>query len=519
MTSVESPWPAALRRAIGAALPGAAPDVLPLARWLEGDACADRVRDGLAPARSLAAALRALGSPVGPAETALLELALLADGLDPAAPPASPVVLGLRRAALVEGGGPCDHAAALLDSTGRTHLALLGRPGCAAAIRTAATALREAAGEVAAPLAEQVDRQALGLQLAGLAALASLPEPAAALLAAIDRAAALGRAALDLRGRCRAAWDVNRAELDRFGELVGDLFEPLLALDAARRAGLGVSRPLAAIGRARARDGGGMRYFRRCPEMPEDADCAAALLVCASTARLGPDALVARARRVLEAALRPDGRIGTWVSLPEDPATLAFDGWAGHECEGVAGRVLRALSLDRAAWPPGTITRLASWLAGCAGPDGGFSSAYYPSRVVATSLVIEGLAAARAAVDPGPDVAARLGAAVTWLGGRQGPAGAIGDTLLETAAAALALAEAGALAPRCAAEAAAALVAGQRNDGAWPAASCYLTASPGGALRPTGSAALSTALALAVLVACRRALTPPTGGSAGSGGA
>ncbi|MBI4705352.1 MAG: hypothetical protein HY744_29960 [Deltaproteobacteria bacterium] len=496
-----STWLRALRRAL------AAPDELPLEAWLEEAACAgvtcaaDPLAPALAPASRLAAQLGALGLSAGARGATVLELALLVDALSPEAPPDARAALRVRRALLRASGSPLDHAAALLDDSGRLHLALLGRPACAALVREAAI---RRVGPNAGSLLGELEARIGRLQMAGLAVLARAPAPVRMLAERIERAGTLGRRGLALGGGCRAAWDINRSGLLGRAKLVGDLFGPLVALEAAAQAGLDVCAPLREVAARRAGDG--LRYFHDFPAMPHDTDDAAALLLAARRcggAGVVPKDLLHQARRVLRAATGPGGGIHTWVALPDDDATAAPERWLGEHCAGVAGRVLWAMTGRAAARSGKRLAQSAAWLAGQADADGGFSGVFYPSRIVTTGLVVQGLGAARCWLPP--EAEAALSRALAWLGAAQAADGSFGAGALETASAVRALAQCSALDAATAGEAAAFLVRSQRWDGCWPPDDHYLTPYPSRTVGPVGSACVSTALCLCALAAARTA--------------
>ena len=194
-----------------------------------------------------------------------------------------------------------------------------------------------------------------------------------------------------------------------------------------------------------ARDEDGLRYYRDCLEMPFDADVAAQVLLVAARLR-EPGAiaerLLSQARHILAAASRPTGEVLTWVALPGEPPPRPFDDWPGWDCPAVTGRVLRARVEAEGAGSVPAWSRCAERLAQRADPDGGFSGAWYPSRIVTTALVVQGLAAAAKRNAPSV-VCSALAEARQWLLQRVGSEGAESPTALETGHSVLALADSG----------------------------------------------------------------------------
>ncbi|MFT5679494.1 MAG: hypothetical protein ACI8RZ_000398 [Myxococcota bacterium] len=302
------------------------------------------------------------------------------------------------------------------------------------------------------------------------------PEPVGVVLSEVVTEATQ-RAWLDLSGRGEASWERQRSGFLGHVELIGDLFGPLLIAEAAAAAGLDAAPLLARV--LASRVGEGIRYYRDCPELPHDADDAAALLIAARAcpSAMIPASLCLEAEAVLSEAVSEDGVVSTWIVRGQGPAA----GWLGSHCAGVAARVVLATSSVVGG----------RWLAGLAERDGGWIATHYPCRILTTGLVLRALAPLRA--DPG--IAAAHDAGADWLAAQQEADGTIGGTALSTAVAL----RAGVLSEQGTAEAAAALVLHQRWDGQWPQAPLFICPHPGDRMQPFASPALSTAIVLAAL--------------------
>jgi hypothetical protein len=287
---------------------------------------------------------------------------------------------------------------------------------------------------------------------------------------------ARSRAVLDLSGRGEGAWERQRSGFLGHSELIGDLFGPLVVVEAAAAAGLDAGGLLERVLAGRA--GEGIRYYRGCPELPHDADDAAAILLAArAVPSVGiPPSLRAAAEAVLAEAVDAEGAVSTWIVRGQGPTD-----WLGPRCVGVAARVVLATGSARSG----------RWLAGQAQADGGFTATHYPSRVIATALVLRALAPLRS----DPAIAAAHAAAAAWLEASRSPDGMLGDSALSTAAAL----RAGVLSASGTAEAVAALLVRQRWDGQWPEAPLFICPHPFERMRPFSSPMISTAVALAAL--------------------
>lgn len=509
------------RRALGFLVDHALPDRLPLQDWLDSavwraqrdpeSTCAGPA-SWLPCATILAQDLRALG--VLPRESGappLLELALLTDGLDPGATGTSPLQRDLHRRLLRSDQAPADHAACCLRTGEPLRWPLLGHPELSARIAARAAELLDELEPSLLPAGHAtlvaLDEHRLRLGWAAMAARLSQSRPSTLLAEALACATALVDPAPFLAHRCQAAWERQRAGVLGHGPLEGDLFVPLLMIEALARAGFHASGSLREILEARLDQG--LRYYRNSHWMPHDADDAAAVLLAlgATGSTLnGLERLEAQALEVLAEASSPDGAIRTWVQLPGQHADPPPAKWHGQDCIGVAARALRAL-LTRANYAPAELQRCAAWLAGRADPDGGFTSDYYPERVVTTGLVVEALAACQAAGLTGA-WRTSLDTASAWLLHQQRPDGSWPGGAEACASAMLALDAAKRLPPATAADGAAWLARTQRWDGTWAAGAFMLCPQGDGQLGPFGNVALASAMALAALVSARRVLEP-----------
>jgi hypothetical protein len=457
----------------------------------------------------LARALETLGAmPAGEGPRALLSLALLTDALDERSDPPSATVRAVHRLLLRSDELPQAHAACLLRKGAPLRWAALGEPEQSARIsrlahRLAAVTPQDQAATTEATLAE-LEQRRHALAWATLAARAQLPSPAALLDGALERAVRLADPSPFLVDRCRAAWEIQRGDVLGHGPVEGDLFLPLLLLEALTRAGQQRRGDLLAL--LRGRRGQGIRYYRNSPWLPHDTDVAGAVLLALPDAEDTPADLIPlrdEALAVLALGRQEDGSIHTWVQLPGQRADAPPEAWFGQTCAGVAARASRAAATAR-AWPPEALAESAAWLASLADEDGGHSSAYYPSRAVTTALVLEALAAMPKTA---PDALER---AAAWLEAHQALDGSWEGNTEATASAVLALDAADRLRPAVAAEAAAWLVRAQGCDGTWTGADFMINTQGDGELGPFGCTPLASAMAVAGLAAARRASAPRT---------
>jgi hypothetical protein len=319
----------------------------------------------------------------------------------------------------------------------------------------------------------------------------------------IDRAIAFSRR-YPFSPDMQEAWEFQCGEVFGQGAPVGDLFTPLVILEAMAAAGEDIRQPLsAAFARRR---GIGIRYYRNAPRMPLDADSAAAVINAASCAAVVEpewNPILDEARAVLAAALQDDGALHTWVALPGVPQDYPLEQGLGFLCSGVAGRALDAILRDEKLARTLPVEAAIRWLIQRAEADGGFSAVHYPDRVVATSIVVMALVRAKGM---GLLSAAQREAterAIEWLSSQQRPSGRIGSGTLSTAYALWALSTAGRCSLSRVADAAAALVHAQRWDGGWPEEPYFLCPYPDGSMRPFGSASLTTAMARMALTTAR----------------
>ncbi len=311
----------------------------------------------------------------------------------------------------------------------------------------------------------------------------------------IATAVALARRSADTWARDPRSLEIQRSGFLGHAELIGDLFVPLLVVEALHGAGIDGGETLDAL--VAERPQGDLRYYRDCSDLPWDCDDAAAVLIVhALTGGLRDWPGLEQARKVLAAARDAEGGFRTWIADPDRPDLPVVGPWLGPICSAVAARGLRAMAVD-----PGfgavEVTGSATWLAARVQPDGGFLGAHYPSRVLATATVLESLVVAAG----GREVAwaGTAEGAADWLAAQQGTDGAIGGSAHETAAALLALDRAGRLDPALARGAVAFLVGTQRWDGTWPETDVYLCPHPAGAIRPFRSVTLASAVVLEAL--------------------
>jgi hypothetical protein len=415
---------------------------------------------------------------------------------------------------LIRAAGAGEHGACLLDPTDRRRWTALASPPALAELDRVRRRLEgelEKPDRVAATMLDGArDRLLMG-------ALAPEPPPPGELLAsALATALAAGVMALELDGRLAGAHELQRSRFLDGDEWVGDLFGPLLVIGWAARAGLAVGDACERV--LAPRQGRDLRHYRDCPELPHDADVAAAVLdglAVSERAGAGGEWARGRARAILAAATGDDGEIQTWVDLPGDPPRLADHRWLGPTCSGVGGRALGAMAVDVEGFDDERVAAVAGWLCGRADTDGGFTGVHYPERVVATSLALAGLAAARCRLGPGLGLGTRIALTAGWLVDQQRADGCIGGGPLATAMAVLAVDDAfhcASLDPSVDelaepwADVLARLALTQRWDGGWPADGLYLCPHPGGRVDRFGARALTTAACLAALAVIRRAL-------------
>ncbi len=484
---------------------------LPLDIWLrvpqktESVGSRHSLGGALAPARGLYHQLHALGLGRGPEHRATLELALLVDAVDPDARGSSPVAVEIRRQLLHEAGGPLDHAVCLLGDTRNRQLGLLGRPPCIRRIRSAARDLSDQIGRSSEPLLTSLDSHLLKLQARGLTVVPSLCQPGGILESALSRAFRIGSSALSLAEGCPDVWEIQRSGFRGVDLLIGDLFGPLVVIEALAGAGIDATELLDHV--LTSRQGEGLRYYRG-KHLPNDSDDAAALLLavdaCGSLETSHP--LIDEARQVLKACRDDDGGIQSWADLPGQTLALPADEWFGPHCCAVVGRALRAMAADTGSFSVEGLVQTACWLADRADTDGGMTGIYYTKRIIATSMVVKAFAAAARRSRLPEEVAIARDRAVGWLLAQQGPMGVFGSSALETASAMIGLATANELTAPVAAEGAAFLVSSQRWDGQWSAGDYFLTPSPQGLLKPIGWRTQTTAFALDALAAARRVL-------------
>lgn len=514
---------AALSHVVGRSL-----DALPVEDWLDaraGPPCAgprepgsaprvDALLSGLAPLDSLLVDLRAIGLPAEPTRWSLLRLAALLDLVQVRASPLPPFLLGLLRAVLREVGSPWSHAACLLDLQGARCLGALGEANASALLRAAARTLATSVphtdeafrdGQVAA-LEEALGQVRMGALLSRM----GVPPARQAWEAAVDRARSLGRGALDLGDRLRGAWEIQRSGFADHRYLTGDLFVPLLVLDALEQGGRDVSEHRAEV--LKARLGIGIRYYREARRMPFDADDAAEVLLSVrrlphGEARFAP--LVAQAVEVIRAAIKDDGVVRTWVALPGIATRWRVEDGFGPVCSGVAARTLLAMAGSPDLFSDLEVVRTGRWLAQRADPSGVFAAEHYPDPVVSTAMVVGALrVAGQRVVDPVATDA--CGAALRWMAGRARPDGSLGTGALATATFVHCLLDGGSAVHEVLgvdrdsvratlADAAVALVHAQREDGAWQREPMFVCPYPGGRMGPFGASALTTALALGAL--------------------
>ena len=454
----------------------------------------------LAPAETLLADLRALCHPHPPIP--LLQLALLMDCLDCLGSEPPQVAAVVQRALIEATSAPAEQAGCLLAQGEQRRPALLARPSAVELLRSTASLLLARTGASDHPFAVALEKRLLALRLAGLRYARVAPASLEEATQAAQRRAPVQALLAD---GCSAGWEIQRSGLLDRPLLHGDLFFPLIMVEAAARAGLHAAPALASIGLRRREIG--LRYYRELPQMPLDADDASALLVATAACDVRDQhGLQAQARRVLAAALQADGSVHTWVELAGQPAPPPPDPWHGMGCAGVVARSLRALSLPALDTGPDLLRRCAGWLAAQAAPDGSYTGSYYPSRALTTALVLEGLAAAKARDALDDEGSTALQRAATWLSGQQLPTGVIGGGALDTASALLALDAAGSLPAALACAAAAFLVSSQQGDGLWPADDFVIAPRGDGQLGAAGSAPVTTLMALAGLAAAHRAL-------------
>jgi hypothetical protein len=329
------------------------------------------------------------------------------------------------------------------------------------------------------------------------------PEISAATEGLSDRvAAALARAeqALELGGGCRRAWEVQRSGFLGRDLLLGDLFLPLIVLDAAGQGGLDVAPALTELLAGRRDDG--LRYYRDCPEMPFDADVGAAVLLAARrvtpTARL-PQALLRQARAIVRASIDNQGSVATWVCLPGEPEPVPYDRWPGQRCAAVAARVVQALCEDPSLVSPDELGHCAETLADQADDDGGFTGVFYPSRTVTTSLALRALQLLPPTLHDRHSLEQVRRGCRRWLLAQQGPDGSLGQHELDGAHALLALAHEPIPPAAALTEGVAALVGRQKCDGTWAGADYFLCPHSITGMSPIGNRAVTTALALNAL--------------------
>ncbi len=502
------PW---LARAVACLAPDSRPTSIPLTLLV--DEAARRGNHDVSSAGTAATLAELLGNLCGPkpklSQLALLELALIRDALDPERSPMDTATRLLHRAWLRTDEAPCEHAACLLRRGVGLRWALLGRPSLGASIaeRAAELAARLPASlhPIGHALVGELAQLRTNLAWTAMAARLGQPEPSELLMRSVDAAVQLWNPTPALRERCMASWERQRAGVLGHRPLEGDLFVPLLLLEAMARAGIEVRGDISA--QLEGRLGDGIRYYSSSHWMPHDADDAGAVLACWQLAGLDQgelEPLAEEARAVLGAARQPDGAIRTWVELPGTKADPPADQWFGPICCGVAARALRGATLTR-AWELAALAESAAWLGGLADEDGGFTSSYYPSRTVSTALVVEALATPGTTEALAPDA---LREAVAWLRRQQRPDGSWEGGVEATAAAVMALDMAGSLTPALAADAAAWLVTAQREDGSWRGGDFMLCPQGDGELGPFGDRGLASAMAAAALGSARRVLAP-----------
>lgn len=310
----------------------------------------------------------------------------------------------------------------------------------------------------------------------------------------IEQARSIGHRALarefQERG-LRGTFEIQRSGLLGLPELHGDLFAPLLTLQAASRAGFEVQSLLETLLSGRERSP--LVYYRDLDTMPRDADDAALVLILArEPVRFRfPDAMLAQAREVIRACVTRDGPVQVWESQGQD--------WFGPVCAGVGARVLHAWAMDPAMGPPPA--RSVAWLLSMLEGEKPPQAVHYPSRAVASSLLLQCLGALLPRLSGATRTRTRD--AIQKLNVRlrsgQQPDGSWAGSVVDTVYAALVLREIGALPSgslRCAQRWLANM---QRWDGLWPESGLFLCPHPNGEMRLFGSVLLSSALALALL--------------------
>jgi hypothetical protein len=512
-----TPWLHRTRRVLEASSPTARPSFLPLEDWLESAACRAAAKpvietpdpSGWLPGlQLLTEELRALGLAERGACFPSLELAVITDLLDPTAPEGT-LRGDLLRRGIRRSEAPLEHAAYLLLPTPQERWAMLGHQRIREPLLDHSRALVQHATagprELAQHLLEELEALASRLVWSHMKVRVTQPEPDELLSEALERSSSLvDPAALTAEG-CRGSWELQAGGIDGHRPLVGDLFGPLLLLEALARAGHDVRDETRAL--LTGRLGQGLRYYRDAPWMPHDSDDAAAILITLRTTgtdTLGLEPSIEEASAVLRLARRSGGALDTWVALPDTSPVTPPARWFGQRCAGVVARAIRALSIHPGIHTSLELRESIAWLTDQADPDGGYSSAYYPSRTVTTGLVVEALAAARAA-GLESDGMARAG---SWLQRQQRPDGSWGGSAVETAAAVLALDAAEVLPPAQAADALAFLVRAQRWDGLWPGGDLMICPQAGGALGTFGSPALTAAMARAASESARRVIAP-----------
>jgi hypothetical protein len=475
------------------------PDVAP-----DDDQSVRDVLGALAPLEALVEQLVALGLSDLEQAQAPLRLAAFIDGLDPkegAREPAS-IVAEVQRRLLRCSGEPLAQAVALLGGFERRR-ALMGRPEAVDLARAIGASLAERSPEamtsVVGELMASLDRRLRKLQMAELLGPRREAGLADELLGPLDRARSLGRRSISFDRRCREAWEIQRSGLLGRDELEGDLFVPLLVLELGARAGLDVAEPLRQVVAPRLEQG--LRYYRDLPQMPNDVDDAAELLILSRLVpEVVPELLLKQARMIISLGRQPGGDLATWVELPGEPTGWNKERWFGPSCLGVTARALRAAALD-GLWTTAQLIESVEGLVAGRDRDGGYTGVHYPSRIATTALVV--MALVEVSRWTGAELTEPLGEAVRWLSGQQRPSGSMGKSSLETALAVIALGEAGELSLPVAGDAAAWLIRGQRWDGLWPGAPIFLCPYPDGSMRAFEAPMLSAAAALAALEAVR----------------
>jgi hypothetical protein len=326
------------------------------------------------------------------------------------------------------------------------------------------------------------------------------PELAAAAEGFSDRiteAQARARQALELHNRCRSSWEVQRSGFLGRDLLLGDLFLPLVVLDAAGQGGLDVVPALTELLASRRDDG--LRYYRDCPEMPFDADVGAAVLLAARrvapTTTL-PQALLGQARTIVRAAINHQGDIATWVSLSGEPESVRYDNWPGQKCAAVAARVVQALCEYPCLVSLEQLSHCAETMADQVDDDGGFTGIFYPSRVVTTALTLRALQLLPPTLQERPRLNQVRQGCRRWLLAQQRPDGSLGAHELDSAHALMVLAHEPAPPVAELTEGVAALVQRQKCDGTWAGADFFLCPHSTNGMSPVGNRTLTTAMAL-----------------------